>query len=412
MANPGIAIPGSVVAIGSQASPAGAQGIQGPTAVSADAGNIATLGSDSLVLVPQSTLWYQRLRSFNAIGNPNFEVDQRLAGGGTSTQGAFGCDRWVRAGNLAYSLIQLVPTGSTPNVIVIPGTNFPITSKIVRVTLTTQKTSLAATDFLAIQQNVEGAVLRELISDVHSISILCRASAATNCCVSLRDSANAYSLALLSATVPGTNVWTVISFPNIPVWSTSGNFPITPGNQGYTLGICLAAGTTYQAPTPGIWTSGNYPGLAGMSNFAANAAGATFDLAFVQHEPGSQCSTFQDKPFFQNYDECLRYWCKSYDYATAIGTVTANGALHTSAIASQNPHLPVRFPKTMAKVPAIAGYSDINGAAGVNDSTASTGRAITGVFAAGQTGFSGFTLGTVNASAAIYTFHYVADTGW
>jgi hypothetical protein len=53
MANP-IAVPGTVVPSGSLTTPGGAQGIQGPTAVSADPGNIATIGSDSLTLVRPS----------------------------------------------------------------------------------------------------------------------------------------------------------------------------------------------------------------------------------------------------------------------------------------------------------------------------------------------------------------------
>jgi microcystin-dependent protein len=53
MANP-IAVPGTVVPSGSLTTPGGAQGVQGPTAVSADAGNIATLGSDSLIFVPNA----------------------------------------------------------------------------------------------------------------------------------------------------------------------------------------------------------------------------------------------------------------------------------------------------------------------------------------------------------------------
>jgi hypothetical protein len=58
MANP-IAVPGTVVPSGSLTNPGGAQGVQGvqgPTAVSADAGNLATLGSDNLILVRPVTL--------------------------------------------------------------------------------------------------------------------------------------------------------------------------------------------------------------------------------------------------------------------------------------------------------------------------------------------------------------------
>jgi hypothetical protein len=52
---PGVAVPGTVVPVGSQASPGGPQGIQGPSgssgSLSTDANNKATLGTDSKILV-------------------------------------------------------------------------------------------------------------------------------------------------------------------------------------------------------------------------------------------------------------------------------------------------------------------------------------------------------------------------
>src|SRR5215467_4556604 len=58
MAAPGIAVPGTVIPSGVLVTPGGPQGItglqgpSGPNAVSADAGNQAKLGSDSLIYVP------------------------------------------------------------------------------------------------------------------------------------------------------------------------------------------------------------------------------------------------------------------------------------------------------------------------------------------------------------------------
>lgn len=55
MANP-IAVPGTVVPSGSLTTPGGAQGVQGPSAVSTDASNLAVLGSDSLIFVPKTVV--------------------------------------------------------------------------------------------------------------------------------------------------------------------------------------------------------------------------------------------------------------------------------------------------------------------------------------------------------------------
>src|SRR4029077_7860842 len=50
----------------------------------------------NLVTAIQPTIWSARLRSFNAIGNPTFEVSQRNAGNSVSnpSSGAFVIDRW------------------------------------------------------------------------------------------------------------------------------------------------------------------------------------------------------------------------------------------------------------------------------------------------------------------------------
>src|SRR6201993_4638453 len=51
-----------------------------PGRVSTDANNLAVLGSDNLISVPASSIWSVRLRSFQALGNNTFEVDERNVG--------------------------------------------------------------------------------------------------------------------------------------------------------------------------------------------------------------------------------------------------------------------------------------------------------------------------------------------
>ena len=118
--------PGATGPIGStgpqgNTGPTGSTGPAGPTVLSTDAGNLATLGSDSLLYSPlpatpplasssangyllktsglttdfldgsnhfqdlatalRPVIWNYRSRSFNALGNPTFEIDQRNVGG-------------------------------------------------------------------------------------------------------------------------------------------------------------------------------------------------------------------------------------------------------------------------------------------------------------------------------------------
>jgi hypothetical protein len=137
-------------------------------------------------------------------------------------------------------------------------------------------------------------------------------------------------------------------------------------------------------------------------------------MLFVQHEPGPVCSTAIDKPFTQNYDDCFRYFQKSYDYATAVGTTGSPPGeakiynVNTAATTSLVTGFP--FSKPLAKDPTVIGYSQVSG-------TPNTCRllgadyTISGI-TAGQKAVGNITCTTaVPANSAGY-MHYTADTGW
>jgi hypothetical protein len=269
---------------------------------------------------------------------------------------------------------------------------------------------LAAADYFCLRQYIEGPRWRELSLDVHSFSVLTRSSiAGLAFSVAFQDNTQAHSL-VKQCTGSSANTWTLLQLPNLPIWS--GTFSAAPGQAGYFLFIVLAAGTTYTAAASSAWQTGNIFGVTGMSNFLATA-GATFDIAIVQHEPGALCTTPIDCPFTQNYDDCLRYFEKSYPYAVAPGTVSTAGAINFWTGSAQNPFIPVRFKKVMAKTPTVVGYSDVSGAINnVRDVGAAVDRAISSTLKPGDTAFAGFVTTTQGASIWQASFHYTADTGW
>ena len=361
----------------------------------------------------QAQIWDTRLRSYNAIGNPNFEVDQRLSG--TFNIGASFVpneDRWM-----AYKSGAMTATangGLISGLVSIPGTSFAITQKFFRFTLTGQQTTLGASDQLKLAQFLEGIQLRELISDVSSCQILVRSSVSgLSFGLAWRDSAAAYSLTKL-ITVPSANTWSILTMPNLPVWTPSGNFPIGPGVLGCYFDIVLAAGSTLTSPANNTWQAGNFIGAAGQSNFAASQVNSTFDIAFVQHEPGPLCTTLMDKPFSQNLDECLRYYQKSYDYGTAVGGITTAGAkmmivptgLATGAVG------PLSFHKPMAKIPSMFLYNHATGAANIIRDGAGVDHTAAGATNIGLSGFPSISFSTAVAAGGYMTFHYTADAGW
>ena len=398
-----------------------------PTAGTADPTDIALiLKSGAYAQVPVSTLggsatqsqiWSTRLRSFNAIGNPSFESDQRNVGTALTNpaNGTFALDRYAvtkATSTLGYTTQRI--TLASP--VLLPGTSFAISNGYLRLTLTTAQATLAAGDFWRIHQFAEGPQLRELIGDVHSVSLLVRSSVSPlNFSLALSDNPVTKSLVKLCAYTAPSNTWQVISLPNIPVWPT-GNFAVTPGSNGYLLYICLACGTTGMSPANDTWQNGNFLGAPGMSNFAASPVNSTFDIAFVQHEPGAVCSTFIDKPFSQNYDECLRYYCKSYDYATKPGTVVSANKCVMSCAGPAAPNTVVygslRFPKPMAKAPTVNTWSPDTGAgSAIRDAAGSVDRGVSSYADVGTTGFDAIILGSAMTSNSVALFHYTADTG-
>lgn len=122
-----------------------------------------------------------------------------------------------------------------------------------------------------------------------------------------------------------------------------------------------------------------------------------------------------DKPFSQNYDECLRYYQKTYDYGTPVGTASVNGAvLMLNIVTTTSMNMGHRFKKPMAKVPTMTAYATSNGA--VNSANNRQNSAVVSVssFQAGSAESPCYYLntgGTLTLNDAT-SLHYTADTGW
>jgi hypothetical protein len=413
------AVPGTVITTGNLISPSGGQGPQGITAVSTDVGNLAVLGSDNLVSVPTSNvtpvIWSVRYRSYSAIGNGNFEVDQRNVGTAvavTPTNMGWGCDRWWNwcAGTMRYN------TQQQNNNTVIPGTNYLISSKMLRITMTTTQASLGANDIMGIGNDIEGPCLRELFNDVHSMSILCRSSVANlKFGVSLNDAAPTPTRSLTKlCSLGAANTWTLIQLNNLPVFPVAGTFPLTPGSAGYFMQIILACGSTYTSPVNDTWQTGYYVAAAGQSNFAANA-GATFDLAFVQHEPGSQCSTLMDIPFNQNLQACKRYYAKCSPYSNTV----PGGPMYMVGM-TINPNQStircgVRYEVEMAKAPSTLIWDNANTPNACFVDGYGAGIVVVGGgggISSDARGWISFSVTTTIVNTAPASAQWTADTDW
>jgi hypothetical protein len=367
--------------------------------------------SHGLIPAVQPTIWNARLRNFNSIGNPTFEVDQRQVGGSMAiaTGGINTVDRWSAGlnGTMRYSVQQTAAN------VPIPGTSFFITSKILRITLTTGETALGASDWLGLWTWVEGPMLRELLGDVHSLSLLVRSSVANQKFgISLVDIAGTRTLGKLCP-LAAANSWTMVTLPNLPVWAPGATWSTSPGVAGYQLNVALAAGTGVAAPANDTWqTTANWA-PAGIDNFAGAAVNSTFDLAFVQHEPGMICTTLIDKPFNPNYDECLRYYQKIIPYGSVFGGTSPTPYWNFTLVNTTAAVGVGTFRKPMAKTPTITLYNASTGAANsVWNHNAGASFGVNSVGLGGSEGFYSVNLSTASTTGQIIGFAWSADTGW
>lgn len=349
--------------------------------------------------------------AYNAIGNPNFEVDQRQVGTGGFTLGnAFTVDRWAtsKAGLAASTL------GSARAVTVLgaPGGNL-ITNSSIYVQFQSGAAAPAAADYVWTLQFVEGPLAAPILNTPSSLSVLCYCSQTITFCISLRDSPATKSYCIPVTIQAGQ--WTWVYTPNIPAM-TGGNFTTAPGTISYGLGVSLATGSNWRTPTPNVWTTGTYIGVPGQTNITQLPVNTAFYLGFVQHEAGSICTAPIPVPFDQNLASCQRYYEKSYPYNILPGAAGANqpGATYVYNAASSHPYSINRFKTRMAKAPTLTGYNYATGVVNqVRNVTASTDLTISGAAALlTDTGFMGFNLTAVPAVPWVGAFHYTADTGW
>jgi microcystin-dependent protein len=292
-------------------------------------------------------------RSYNSIGNSTFEVNQRRAGDIIT----FPVDRWNIARQGAITFTSQQTDVSSDYGVDVPGTTFKITKNYLRIISTKQIATLAAADGCTIYTTIEGSRLRELIGDATSAQILVRTDVAPlTITLALRSSKDATTKRSITklVTIPTAGVWNLLQVPNIARWASDGVFLLTPGSYGYELLITLGIGAGHSAMSPAndSWQSGDFWGGPGMGSFFAGPVNSYFDLAFVQHSPGTRCGQLIDLPFEDNLRDSKRHYCKSANYLTApcIGAWVAIG-MSIANVAQARSY--IQFPVEMAKAPTM-----------------------------------------------------------
>jgi hypothetical protein len=254
----------------------------------------------------------------NIIINGAMEIDQRKEGVSLSIAAdeLMSLDRWrtrrVAAGG-TYSVQRstTAPAGFLNSALL---------------TVTSADASVAAGDYYAFIQRIEGTHMRGLdfgLSTAKTITVSFWVRSSVT---------GAFSFALTNATgtrgfpaqytISSANTWEykTITIPG----ETTGTW-VTTVADSMQIWFGLGIGTTYTEPATGAWSSvSNALGADSSVNWISTNA-ATFYLTGVQLEVGSVATPFDRRPFAVELELCQRYYEKSYNVGTLTGSNTAVG---------------------------------------------------------------------------------------
>lgn len=194
---------------------------------------------------------------------------------------------------------------------------------------------------------------------------------------------------------------------------TTGTWVGSTNGTGLKVIFSLGSGATF-SDTAGVWSgTSNIYSATGAVQVVATAS-ATWNVTGIQLEVGEGASDFEFLPYDVQLARCQRYYEKSYNDGTALGTATTTGAqgaqgpqgqTTTSAVGSY-----INFVTQKRTTPTIVSY-DSAGASGKIDRVAFGAPASTGntanIYESGDKGFIGYSAS--GAAAHSIRMHYTAE---
>jgi len=240
-------------------------------------------------------------------------------------------------------------------------TDLPGFTKAMKFDVTTADTSIAAGEALNLSYRIEGQDLQQLKkgtseAEKFTISFYVKGTAKTYALEVLDiDTTNNRSIA---KTFNVTTSWNrvILTFDG----DTTGPLD-NDANRSLDLNFFFHAGSTYTGGT--LQTSWgamtNNERAAGIGSLYSSTDNELF-ITGLQMEVGSQATPFEHRSFGEEHDLCKRYYQKSFEYATAVGTATQlagwstggpNGATSTGYVEGT-----INFEKIMRTTPSITIY--------------------------------------------------------
>ena len=277
-----------------------------------------------------------------------------------------------------------------------------------KLTTTTADTSIAAGEFLKLEQRFEGKDLQQLkkgTSDAEkvTVSFYVKGNAAATYTCELEDVDNTRSINQAFAV---TTDWTRV----ILTFAADTSDPLgNDVNNSLQLNIWLHGGATYSG---GTFVSNAWKDIVENTRMAEShtsifdSEARTFFITGVQMEVGSQATPFEHRSFGEELTLCQRYFQKTYTYTEYLGTNTDAGCVNYIGSNSSD-EFNFNFIATMRASPAMSLMRKNGGAA----NTAQRGNNAATFASIASTGVTevGFEISNDATNSANYRFHYYAN---
>ncbi len=322
----------------------------------------------------------------NRIINGSFEFNQRVTT--TTTDDSYLFDRW-------YALVQTSSVNVTQQTLQENGqrTNIRLTQPS------------ASAQRIGIAQIVESVHIQDLRGQDITLSLRVRSSLSQ----AIRCTVIEWTGTADSVTSDVVSDWTSSSYAAgaffIAGPTITGVASVTPQANTWTdLSVSGSLTSSANNVVVMVWTEGTF------------AQSATLDIGNAQMETGDEATAFDPRSYGHELSLCMRYYQKTYELATAPGSVTYSGNLVTRRAASgeTSTFFPSYFPVVMRSAPTITWYNPATGASGgIRNDSGPSNITVTGTDTQDPTTTKkpGSPTHTGNGTASnIIVGHYTADS--
>jgi len=273
----------------------------------------AVTGTSTVLSVNPNNLSAVRQRR-NRIVNPAMQVSQENGNTSGTTTGYYIADQ--------FAMYRVTSAGTITGQRVQSQTIYKSKDRA-RITITAADASLAAGEYLTLNQNIEGQEVADFAYGAagarQAVLRFGFKGPAGTYAVSLKNSAlNRSYVKTFSPTSANTDEMISLVIPG----DTSGTW-LTDTGIGISLDFVLAAGSTFQG-TDAVWQAGNILGTAAVSNGMGTIAQVfeIFDVGlYIDPESTGVAPPWELPDYDDTLRQCQRYWECAYASSVAIGAV-------------------------------------------------------------------------------------------